>query len=137
MNFISVMPLGCTASVNHYSSLMVYTIIPILIGIVLIIGTKVVKKPKLKNKFFEVFLAMTFIVLPTVSVKIFSTFACRKFDGEYGSYLKVRKILIIQVISTFIKKLTLIFTSFFLRSIIQSLATVVPISGSTGCGQAA
>ena len=103
MNFISFMPLGCTVPVNHYSSLLAYTIIPILIGIMLIVGTKVAKKPELQNKIFEVFLVMTFLVLPTVSVKIFSTFSCRQFDGEYGSYLKVRKILIIQVISTFIK----------------------------------
>lgn len=32
---------------------------------------------------------MTFLLLPAVSVKIFSTFAYREFDGEYGSYLKV------------------------------------------------
>ena len=42
-----------------------------------------------KNKIFEAFLAMTFIILPNVSVKIFSTFACRPFDGGgYGTFLK-------------------------------------------------
>ncbi|GMI15130.1 hypothetical protein TrLO_g12220 [Triparma laevis f. longispina] len=30
----------------------------------------------------EVFMVMTFLLLPVVSVKIFSTFACREFDGE-------------------------------------------------------
>lgn len=32
---------------------------------------------------------MTFLILPSVCTKIFSTFACRDFDGDYGSYLKV------------------------------------------------
>ena len=35
------------------------------------------------------FLFMTFLILPSVSTKIFSTFACRAFDEGYGSYLKV------------------------------------------------
>ena len=89
MNFISFMPLGCTAPVDHYSSLMTYTIIPILLGIALIIGSRVAGKPELRNKIFEVFLGMTFLILPAVAMKIFSTFACSEFDGEYGSFLKV------------------------------------------------
>ncbi|GMI06610.1 hypothetical protein TrLO_g3179 [Triparma laevis f. longispina] len=40
-------------------------------------------------RFHQWFLFMTFLVLPSVCTKIFSTFACRDFDGDYGSYLKV------------------------------------------------
>ena len=48
------------------------------------------RKARSKNKIFEAFLAMTFAVLPSVSVKIFSTFACHDIEnGEYGSFLKV------------------------------------------------
>jgi len=35
------------------------------------------------------FLALTFLILPSVSIKIFSTFASRVFDGGYESFLKI------------------------------------------------
>ena len=54
MNFISFMPLGCTAPVDLYSSLVVYTIIPILMGITLIAGSRVAGKPEHRKKIFEV-----------------------------------------------------------------------------------
>ncbi|GMI00735.1 hypothetical protein TrVE_jg11097 [Triparma verrucosa] len=88
LNFIAFMPLGCSAPVNHYTSLLVYTGLPILLGIVLIASSKLASKPELRNKIFEVFLTMTFILLPSVSVKIFSTFACKDFD-DGKSFLKV------------------------------------------------
>ena len=40
------------------------------------------------NRVFSGFLILTFLLLPSVSVKIFTTFACDEFDGDYGSFLK-------------------------------------------------
>ena len=47
------------------------------------------KNPDFANRVFSYFLALTFLILPSVSIKIFSTFACRDFDESYGSFLKV------------------------------------------------
>jgi len=89
LNLFVVMPLGCTMPAGHYASLLLYTIIPfVLTGVLL--GIRHLSQDKhLRTKIFEVFLAMTFVILTGVSVKIFSTFACQTFDGDYGSYLKV------------------------------------------------
>ena len=38
---------------------------------------------------FGWFLFLSFLVLPSVSIKIFYNFACKDFDDNYGSYLKV------------------------------------------------
>ncbi|GMI51691.1 hypothetical protein TeGR_g9851 [Tetraparma gracilis] len=43
---------------------------------------------RLRNRIFAAFLVVTFLMLPSVSVKIFSTFSCTHFEGDYGSYLK-------------------------------------------------
>ncbi|GMH93142.1 hypothetical protein TrST_g13735 [Triparma strigata] len=91
LNLFVVMPLGCTMPAGHYASLLLYTIVPIVLTVILL-GIRYALPEEYKNirtKLFEVFLAMTFVILPGVSVKIFSTFACQKFDGDYGSYLKV------------------------------------------------
>ncbi|GMH67399.1 hypothetical protein TL16_g04669 [Triparma laevis f. inornata] len=41
------------------------------------------------NEIFASFLLMTFLILPSASIQIFSTFACREFDSAYGRFLKV------------------------------------------------
>jgi hypothetical protein len=43
---------------------------------------------RLRNRIFATFLILTFLMLPSVTVKIFSTFACTHFEGDYGSFLK-------------------------------------------------
>ena len=40
------------------------------------------------NMAYSWLLLMTFLILPSISTKIFTTFACVTFDGEYGRYLK-------------------------------------------------
>jgi len=47
------------------------------------------KNQDFANRVFSCFLALTFLILPSVSIKIFSTFACRDFDESYGHFLKV------------------------------------------------
>jgi hypothetical protein len=81
---------------NHHAVLLVYTLLPIAMSAVLLGAYfHLLKKPNrdvnavaLRNSIFEMFLFLTFVILPSVSIKIFSTFACREFDdGKW--YLKV------------------------------------------------
>jgi hypothetical protein len=94
LDFISFLPLGCMFSNDFYSSLLAYTAFPLLLSAILI-GYYVSLSKKTdedsvstRNKVFELFLLMTFILLPSVSIKIFSTFACHDFD-DGSSFLKV------------------------------------------------
>ena len=89
LDFITFMPVGCITSTNFYNRLLFYTLTPIFIAVTLGVCYKYARTVQRKNKIFEVFLAMTFVILPSVSVEIFSTFACHKFDSDYGNYLKV------------------------------------------------
>ena len=81
---------------NHYAVLLVYTLLPIAMSVVLLGAYfHLLKKPTqdakavaLRNSIFEMFLFLTFIILPSVSIKIFSTFGCRGFD-DGNWYLKV------------------------------------------------
>jgi hypothetical protein len=94
LDFISFLPLGCMAPAHFYNTLLVYTLLPLLTSIVLIgayfvLHTRTDRRSVfLCNKLFEVFLAMTFILLPSVSIKVFSTFACHHFD-DGTSFLTV------------------------------------------------
>jgi hypothetical protein len=47
------------------------------------------EKDDLRNRIFSSFLLVTFFVLPSVSIVIFTTFACQTFDSSYGRYLRV------------------------------------------------
>ena len=81
---------------NHYAVLLVYTLLPIAMSAVLLGAYfHLLKKPDrdakavaLRNSIFEMFLFLTFLILPSVSIKIFSTFGCRGFD-DGNWYLKV------------------------------------------------
>jgi hypothetical protein len=88
LDFISFMPVGCLTSASFYNSLLVYTGLPIIIALFLGVWWLLVSRQKLKNAIFETFLAMTFLILPSVSIKIFSTFSCHLFD-DGSSNLKV------------------------------------------------
>jgi hypothetical protein len=67
-----------------------YTIGPLLVFALLLVSYRATKstRPELSNRIFSYFLTLTFLILPSVSIKIFSTFACRTFDNDYGSFLK-------------------------------------------------
>ena len=66
------------------------TFIPFILGSVMVCAYKFFKprNREIAEEIFSWFLFMTFIILPAVSTKVFNTFACRDFDGNYGSYLK-------------------------------------------------
>ena len=86
LDFISFLPLGCMAPADFYSSLLAYTALPLvlsacLIGYYVSLSKKTDEKSvSTRNKIFETFLAITFVLLPSVSIKVFSTFACHDFD---------------------------------------------------------
>ena len=48
-----------------------------------------VRSSQAANAVFGWSLFLSFLVLPSISTKIFYNFACKDFDGDYGSYLKV------------------------------------------------
>ena len=93
LNFISLMPLGCIMPSDFHHQMVGYTAIPLAIGLIMIVAYAILKQRTatipLSNEIFASFLFMTFLILPSVSIQIFSTFACREFDGGYGSFLKV------------------------------------------------
>jgi hypothetical protein len=93
LDFLSFMPIGCIFSSTHYTLLLSYTLAPLSVSAFLVSwyfrlrertdGKSVTRR----NKLFELFLALTFLLLPSVSVRIFTTFACRDFDNG-SSFLK-------------------------------------------------
>ena len=96
LDVLSLMPIGCiTSNSNFHYSMLVYTFVPFSIGVLMVALYSLLRlkhsdsAKQLANKIFGAFLALSFIILPSVSIKIFSNFACHEFDGGYGGYLKV------------------------------------------------
>jgi len=93
-DFISFMPIGCIFPSSHYTLLLSYTLVPLSLSIMLVGWYNKLKKEtdeksiSLRNTLFELFLALTFLLLPSISVKVFTTFACQEFD-DGTSFLKV------------------------------------------------
>ena len=91
LEFLNLMPLGCVMKVDYHGSLLIYTLIPIGLGIfnyLIYWMLKRAQKVRASNAVYGWFLFMTFLILPSVSTKIFLTFSCTSFDGNYGRYLK-------------------------------------------------
>ena len=81
----NAMPIGCVVPLSHYISLLFYTLVPILLSLILLgLYLKFAKKDEasisLQNNLFEGFLVLSFLLLPNISIKIFSTFFCQDFD---------------------------------------------------------
>jgi hypothetical protein len=87
LDFVSFLPLGCVSSMNHHSRLLMYTLV---VG-VLDIGCLAVQRFVVSKQAGQSLLTAAFFVnsllLPQVSMAIFDTFPCRKFDGDYGTFL--------------------------------------------------
>ena len=81
---------GCLIRTNHYDKLRLFTMIPIIIESLLIVVyfalSKFPKHQKLRNTVITVILSANFLILPTVSMVIFSTFNCRSF-ADLGTFL--------------------------------------------------
>jgi hypothetical protein len=91
LDFLSLMPLGCVMPSNFYSTLVIYTAVPAILGLVMVLlyfRWRASGEIGKANTVFSWFLFMTFLVLPSVSTKIFTTFACKTFASDYGVYLK-------------------------------------------------
>ncbi|GMH87941.1 hypothetical protein TL16_g11009 [Triparma laevis f. inornata] len=95
LDVISLMPLGClTSKSNFHYNMLAYTFVPFSIGILMVLASNVLKNrssdsaKQLANKIFGTFLALLFVILPSITIKIYSNFACHEFGG-YGNYLKV------------------------------------------------
>ena len=97
LDIVSFMPIGCiTSSSNYHYKMLSSTFVPFAIGCLMIFAFKTLSRSnasaaskKLANRIFGVFLTLSFLILPSTSVMIFSNFACQEFDEGYGSYLKV------------------------------------------------
>jgi len=93
LNFVTLMPIGCIMQSDFHHVMMGYTLIPLAVGMVMGLAFGILKlrseTKRLSNKIFSAFLFMTFLILPSVSIQIFATFACREFDSGYGRFLKV------------------------------------------------
>ncbi|GMH70768.1 hypothetical protein TL16_g05490 [Triparma laevis f. inornata] len=92
LEFLHMMPLGCLFPFDYHKKLLLYTLFPLLISFIMMVAYKILKSKKrveASNTVFGWFLFMTFLILPSVSTKLFNTFACRIFDEDYGRFLKV------------------------------------------------
>lgn len=89
------MPLGCVVQANYHKEVILYTVVPlVVIGSMLALSAilnqrRFYRFEFLSEKIFGAALLLSFLILPTMSMKIFSSFACRQFDRGYGSFLKV------------------------------------------------
>ncbi|GMH89826.1 hypothetical protein TL16_g11577 [Triparma laevis f. inornata] len=97
LDIVSFMPIGCiTSSSNYHYKMLSSTFVPFAIGCLMIFAYKTLSQSntsaaskELANKIFGVFLTLSFLILPSTSVMVFSNFACQDFDEGFGSYLKV------------------------------------------------
>ena len=90
-DFLNLMPLGCVYKNNFHTKLVTYTLIPAVACGVMLAAYYLMKstdRVHASNNVYSWLLLITFLILPSVSTTIFTTFACRTFDGDYGSYLK-------------------------------------------------
>lgn len=86
--------MGCMLPYNFYNTLLLYTIAPLVTSMLLICYYLVLSRRRdagsisKANKIVSFFLTQSFIIFPSVSIKVFSTFACRDFDNGW-SVIKV------------------------------------------------
>ena len=100
-NFIEIFSIGCLVKTNFYTSLLLYTLGPIIISSVCYLGGLLYEQTirdddpnrdelRLATRSWSVsaVLTITYLCFAAVSSRIFQTFNCETFDGEYGSYLR-------------------------------------------------
>ncbi|GMI04648.1 hypothetical protein TrVE_jg1407 [Triparma verrucosa] len=91
LDFVSFLPLGCVTNMDHHSRLLMYTLVVAVFDLFCI----VVRQKMLSRKAGQMLLTAVFFInsllLPQISMTIFDTFPCQKFDGDYGSFLVIDK----------------------------------------------
>ncbi|GMI25880.1 hypothetical protein TeGR_g1793 [Tetraparma gracilis] len=90
LDFVSFLPLDCVAPMDHHARLLGYTLGILVLDAVLLLVYKAAGKGKGGQVLMALFLVNSFL-LPQVSMVIFSTFPCTKFDDDYGTYLTADK----------------------------------------------
>jgi hypothetical protein len=99
LNLIQLLPISCIGEYNFYSSLLVHTLVPLCVIITLFITRQVLLSEriaewmkqhapricteKVADRCSLVAFLVIFLVYPSVSSKIFATFACDELDAEY------------------------------------------------------
>ena len=74
VEFLNMMPLGCVMNSNFHHTLVVYTLVPFFIGVAMMIAYVILKrsgKVEASKIVYGWFLFMTFLILPSVSTKLF------------------------------------------------------------------
>ncbi|GMH71547.1 hypothetical protein TL16_g05679 [Triparma laevis f. inornata] len=89
VEFLNMMPLGFVMNSNFHHTLVVYTLAPLFIGGAMMISYVTLKRRGKVEASNSVFGWISFLILSSFGMKLFSTFRCRKFDRGYGSYLMV------------------------------------------------
>ena len=91
LDFIGFMPLDCIFKSNYDQQMLVYTLFPVILGVLILVASHTLGRSKFdhlvnfSNRLFSIFLLGTFTMLPSATLKIASTFACRTFDVDVGS----------------------------------------------------
>ncbi|GMH47867.1 hypothetical protein TrLO_g3979 [Triparma laevis f. longispina] len=69
LNFIALMPIGCITSSDFHHQMVVYTSVPFITGLFMIIAYSILKRNSttisLSNEIFASFFLMTFLILPS------------------------------------------------------------------------
>ena len=82
LDMFSFVSVGCFASVNYYDKTMAMTLLIIGICSLLLVSGLIVKK--YRSWCFTAAIAITYLVLPTVTTTIFGVFPCDRLDdGQY------------------------------------------------------
>jgi hypothetical protein len=89
-DFINLAPFGCLVYSRYDEVVVYFTLIPLVVFVILVLLFKYHTKKghtEKANKYFSRFLICTFIVLPALSTRVLTTYACKTFDDDYGSYM--------------------------------------------------
>ena len=87
-SFAKVLPMGCLATYDHYSHLLVVTLVPTGLATLFALGAVMSSTKKMTRQFIFAMLMLAFLVLPTSATAILQLFHCEKLD-DGGSYLYV------------------------------------------------
>ena len=90
LDFVSFLPVDCIAPMDHHDRLLVWTLGVLFLDAVLMLVYKAAAKDTGRQVLTALFLVNS-LLLPQVSMTIFSTFPRTEFDGDYGIFLTVDK----------------------------------------------
>ena len=90
LEFFALLPFGCIYDKsNYYTKLLSTTMVPIVLGIILIALHRRHSRDGGTRIFFDLLLNLLYIVLPSTSSVIFRTLKCTEFEWTTGEYLSL------------------------------------------------